>query len=104
MSDFVFPSPRKRNGPMTESALLPVLRAAGGGDVVVHAMRASFRTWVAEATDFPSELAEMALGHAVGSAVERSYQRSDQFERRRALMYAWAAYCARGDNVVELRA
>jgi integrase len=100
MSDFVFPSARKRNGPMSPTALLVALRAAGGDDVVVHAMRASFRTWVAEATSFPSELAEQALGHTVGSAVERAYQRSDVFERRPALMEAWSSYCDRPGSVV----
>jgi integrase len=56
MSDLVFPSARRR-GRMAPTALLVALRAAGGDAVVVHAMRASFRTWVAEATDFSSELA-----------------------------------------------
>jgi integrase len=100
--DFVFPSPRKRNGPMSPVALLVALRAAGGGGV--HAMRASFSTWAAEATTFPSELVEMSLGHTVGSEVARSYMRSDKFEKRRALMPEWSAYCDRGDNVVGLRA
>ena len=36
----------------------------------------------------------MALAHAVGTDVERAYQRSDMFEKRRALMQAWADYCA----------
>jgi hypothetical protein len=36
----------------------------------------------------------MALAHNVGSQVERSYQRSDLFDRRRRLMNDWAAYCA----------
>ena len=104
MGDFVFPSARRRNGPMSPPALLVALRAAGGDGVLVHGMRASFRTWVAEATDFPGELAEQALSHQVGNAVERSYQRSDQFERRRALMEAWAAYATRTGAVVPLRA
>ena len=38
---------------------------------------------------------ELSLGHAVGSAVERAYARSDLFERRRALMEAWAEYLRR---------
>jgi hypothetical protein len=41
-------------------------------------------------TAFPRELAEMALAHDVGSAVERAYMRSDLFERRRALMLSWS--------------
>jgi hypothetical protein len=35
----------------------------------------------------------MALGHAVGNAVERAYRRSDLLDMRRKLMDAWAAYC-----------
>ena len=66
-------------------------------------MRATFRTWVAEATSFPGELAEQALGHQVG-ARSAGLHAERPFERRRALMAAWSAFCARSDNVVELRA
>ena len=59
-------------------------------------MRAAFKTWATEQTDFPRELVEMALAHAVGTDVERAYQRSDMFEKRRALMQEWADYCAGG--------
>ena len=34
----------------------------------------------------------MCLAHKVGSDIERSYARSDLFEKRRALMDGWAAY------------
>lgn len=37
---------------------------------------------------------DLALAHAVGSAVERAYARSDFRAKRRALMDAWANYCA----------
>ena len=57
-----------------------------------HGLRSTFRTWVAEQTDFPGELAEMALAHAVGSAIERTYKRTTLIEKRRALMAAWAKY------------
>jgi cytochrome P450 len=43
---------------------------------------------------FPYAVYEAALAHAVGNGVERAYQRSDLLERRRALMHAWASYCA----------
>ncbi len=42
-----------------------------------HGFRSSFRDWVAEATNPPHEVAETALGHTVGGAVERSYRRTD---------------------------
>ena len=38
------------------------------------------------------ELAEAALAHKVGNKVERAYARSDLFDRRHALMDAWANY------------
>lgn len=57
-----------------------------------HGFRAAFRTWVEEQTDTPFEVKEAALGHAVDSGVVAAYQRSDRFERRRALMAAWEQF------------
>ena len=63
--------------------------------------------WAAERTTFPRELAEAALSHLVGDETERAYQRGDLFDKRRKLMDAWAASCAKpaatGD-VVPIRA
>ena len=39
------------------------------------------------------DLLEEALGHQIANAVERAYRRTDSFERRRAVMEAWADYC-----------
>jgi integrase len=61
--------------------------------MTTHGLRSSFRDFVAEATSFPSEIAELALAHAVGSDTERAYRRSDMFERRLALADAWGNYC-----------
>jgi hypothetical protein len=49
---------------------------------------------VAERTDFPSEVAEMALAHAVGDKVEAAYRRGDLFHKRRQLMDAWSQFCS----------
>ena len=38
------------------------------------------------------DVAEMALAHVVGGAVEQSYARSDLFDQRRGLMDGWAAF------------
>jgi integrase len=38
--------------------------------VTVHGFRSTFRDWAAECTNFPREVAEMALAHAVGNQVE----------------------------------
>lgn len=70
-----------------------------------HGFRSTFSDWAAEQTNFPSEVREMALAHAVGNKVEQAYRRGDMFEKRRQLAEAWARYCGGQDgNVVELRA
>ena len=74
-------------------------------EVTGHGFRSCFRDWVAECTSFPSEVAELALAHSVGSKIEQAYRRSDLLQRRRELMEAWGAYCdgAGGADVLPLR-
>ena len=64
-------------------------------DLTMHGFRSSFRTWAAERTSYPREIAEAALAHVVGDATEQAYQRGDMFEKRRKLMDAWAGYCSK---------
>jgi integrase len=90
--DFVFPGAKARR-PLGNMALLMMLRRRGRGDLTTHGFRSSFRDWVAERTDFPSEVAEMALAHAVGDKVEAAYRRGDLFHKRRQLMDAWSRLC-----------
>jgi integrase len=76
-------------------------------DLTVHGFRSTFRDWAAERTNFPSEVVEMALAHAVGNKVEAAYRRGDLFEKRRRLLEAWAEHCERGlptPDVVPLNA
>jgi integrase len=63
-----------------------------GRRITPHGLRATFRTW-GEDVGFPRDLLEEALGHQIGTAVERAYRRTDSFERRRAVMQAWADFC-----------
>ena len=79
--------------PLSNMALLMLLRRMGRGDLTTHGFRSTFRDWAAEQTDFPGDVAEMALAHVVGSKVEAAYRRGDLFEKRRQLMEDWAAYC-----------
>jgi integrase len=79
--------------PLSNMAMMALLRRMKV-EVTVHGFRSTFRDWVGEKTDFPSELAEYALAHQVGGAVERAYRRQTAVERRRELMEAWAAYLA----------
>jgi integrase len=104
--DHLFPG-RHRGKSIHDRTLLDVLKAMGRAGVSVHGFRSSFRDWAAERTSFPAEIAEMALAHRVGSAVEQAYRRSDQFAKRRQLAQAWARYIAQPPTdgaVVPLRA
>jgi integrase len=92
--DYVFPGMRA-NQPLSNMAMLVLLRRMERQDLTVHGFRSSFRDWAAEQTGFPSEVVEMALAHAVGDKVEAAYRRGDLFEKRRRLMDAWAGYCDR---------
>jgi integrase len=65
----------------------------GYGQYTVHGFRSSFRDWAAERTNVPSEVAEMALAHAVGNKTEAAYRRGDLFEKRCRLMQQWANFC-----------
>lgn len=89
--DWVFPGARGHAiSDMTLSKLIKEL----GFNADVHGFRTSFRTWAQEKTNAPREVAEAALAHSVGDAVEAAYARSDLFEKRRKLMEAWATYLA----------
>ena len=65
---------------------------------VPHGLRSTFRVWAAEKTDYPSDMAEHALAHAVGNAVERAYLRSDMVEKRRGMMEAWDRFLRGANN------
>lgn len=74
--------------------MLKLLVRMDRSDITVHGFRSTFRDWVSEATDYPSDVAEMALAHTVGNKVEAAYRRGDLFEKRRRLMEDWAIYCS----------
>jgi integrase len=95
VGEFVIPGQRLTK-PISNMAMLKVLERMGRGDLTAHGFRSTFRDWVAEQTNFPHEVAEMALAHAVGDKVEAAYRRGDLFEKRRELMEAWAKFCVDG--------
>ena len=102
----IFPGQVKGRG-LSSMALLTLLKRMARGDLTVHGFRSTFRDWASELTNFPREVAEMALAHAVSDAVEAAYRRGDLFRKRQQMMQAWADYCdkaesAKGDNVVAM--
>ena len=88
--DYIFT--RVADKPLSNMAMMMLLRRMKHNDITVHGFRSGFRDWCGDATSFPREVAEAALAHKVGDAVERAYRRSDALEKRRTLMQAWADY------------
>ena len=94
----IFPGQRGAVSPQSIRNALRALRPA----LTTHGFRSTFRDWCGDSTAFPREVAEAALAHKVGNAVEAAYRRGSALEKRRALMSAWssllraAANAARG--------
>lgn len=87
--ELIFPGVGGR--PMSDMTMGKVQARAAPG-TTVHGWRSTFRDWIGETTNFPADVAEAALAHAIGNAVQRAYQRGDLLDKRRDLMEAWARY------------
>lgn len=98
-AELVFPSPK--GGALSDMTLTAVTRRMKV-DAVPHGFRSTFRDWVAERTNYPREVAEMALAHTIGDKVEAAYRRGDLFEKRRHLMNEWAEYLGRIERPAEV--
>jgi integrase len=110
MGDFAFPGLRLGK-PLSNMAMLSLLKdmnrdeagrprwvdAGSGRPITPHGLRSTFRTW-GEDTGFARDLLEEALGHRIGTPVERAYRRTDNFDGRRTVMEAWAGFC-RGKRI-----
>ena len=83
--------PGRKGQPISDVTMIQIMKRK---DMVErpHGFRSSFRTWLAEATDTPREIAEVCLAHRSGSDVELSYRRTDYIDQRRELMAKWGAY------------
>ncbi|MCV2865008.1 tyrosine-type recombinase/integrase [Albidovulum sediminicola] len=101
-SGLVFPG-TKPGRPLSDMTLSKLVKELGF-KADVHGFRTSFRTWAQERSTFPREVAEAALAHLSGDAVERAYARSDVFDKRRKMMGAWDAFLdGEASKVVRIR-
>jgi integrase len=106
-SEWVFPG-AATGMPLSNMAMLEMLRGMTDKKLTVHGMRSAFMDWGHEMTAYPKEMMDIALAHKVSDKVEAAYRRGDMFEKRRRLMADWDAYCssppvAREGNVVNIR-
>ena len=77
---------------MSVNVFSGLFKRMGISGITMHGFRSTFKDWCIDNSIAEWELSEVALAHAVGSAVERAYVRSDAFDRRVRLMNDWADY------------
>ena len=102
----IFGSEAKPGKPISDMSMTAVLRRMERTEITVHGFRSTFRDWAGETTGFPREVIEAALAHGIKDKAEAAYARSDLFDKRRALMEAWAKTIVRCDytkNVMSLQ-
>lgn len=90
----VFPG-QKRDKPLSNMAMLNVLKRMDRADLTVHGFRSTFRDWAAETTAYPNHVVEMALAHRISNKVEAAYRRGELLKKRERMMADWAKYIDR---------
>lgn len=104
---FVFPTPRLDGEPLSNMAMLTLLRRMDAdGETTVHGLcRATFSTWAYDTGAARPDVIEACLAHREEDKVKAAYNRA-QFARERAmLLQAWADYLDGKEaptNVIEL--
>jgi integrase len=94
---FLFPN--TRGGVISDMTLSRHMERRGL-EARPHGFRTSLRTWLAEATDAPHEVAEAMLAHSTDGGVVRAYRRTDWIEQRAALAGRWADHVTGGAGQV----
>nr|WP_198982229.1 integrase arm-type DNA-binding domain-containing protein [Herbaspirillum sp. ASV7] len=102
---YLFPSPRSKDRPMSDNAVLSALRRMGieKDEMSGHGFRAMARTILDEVLGERVDLIEHQLAHAVRDANGRAYNRTSHLPERKRMMQRWADYLdaiKQGGNVV----
>lgn len=104
---YVFPSIRTGERPMSENTVNAALRALGYDNTMqtAHGFRATARTVLDEVLGERVDLIEHQLAHAVKDANGRAYNRTAHLPARKAMMQRWSDYLdklKRGAEVIQL--
>jgi integrase len=94
VGDYIFPG-AKHGKPLSNMAMLQMMRGKAGNGYTTHGMRSAFNDWAADQTNFPREVVQHALAHKLPDKVEAAYRRRSALPKRVKLMEAWAKYCER---------
>ena len=89
---FIFIGARS-GAPLSNLAMLEMLRGMRGYGFTVHGFRSTFRDWAGDRTNYARDVIEHALAHRIKDKAEASYRRASALEKRRRLMEEWARYC-----------
>lgn len=91
--DFVFPSARSVERPMSENAVLAALRRMGypKEEMTGHGFRSMASTLLHE-QGWNHQVIERQLAHAERNAVSAAYNYAEHLPERRKMMQAWADY------------
>lgn len=107
-SRLVFPSPTLDGKPLSNMAMLTLLRRMDANkETTVHGFRSSFSTWANETGAGRPDVIEACLAHNESNRVRAAYNRAQFAQERRALLQAWSQFVdgdVCGSNVVALRA
>jgi integrase len=71
-SEYVFAG-LKKGKPLSNTAMLELLKRMNRGDLTVHGFRSTFSDWAAEKTNFQAEVREASLAHTITNKVEAAY-------------------------------
>lgn len=89
-SEFVFPSDRRIDRPMSENAVLYLLHRMGyKGKMSGHGWRSVASTWANE-NGYDKDAIERQLAHAPGDKVRSAYNRAEYLPQRKVILQAWA--------------
>tara|TARA_R110001583_G_scaffold195445_1_gene373727 strand:- start:13043 stop:14242 length:1200 start_codon:yes stop_codon:yes gene_type:complete len=92
-SQFVFPSQRNSDNPISKNVMTNRLRTLGyAADVMTaHGFRSTASTILHE-QGYEHEIIEAQLAHLTGTSTSRAYNRSIHLTKRRKMMQEWANY------------
>ena len=92
-SDYVFPTPRNINKPITSDALRLALRRVGIGKdkMTPHGFRSMASTRLNE-MGYNGDLIEIQLSHSQANKVRAAYNHAEYLDERRLMMQEWSDY------------
>jgi integrase len=102
IGEFVFPGAREGK-PLSDMALMQLLRGMDANGYKVHGFRSAFRDWAGDLGNFDREVIEHALAHGLPDKVEAAYRRGTALRKREFLMQAWAQFCEADPSLSEAK-